>query len=266
MDSEIKLYAMAENGNYQSEIESASIVHDITKPFFKSFSAGPSGTLGKWIVNYESEDPGNYPSGIAGIIVQDIATDPRIEFERWYYFPDTAEVVLEPPAESGKHIVTAWLVDNADVDQTVIVPNTANLTEDNIISALTGGWDVMHRSDEATDEIFVLSNEKVYNFPNPFYPHHEQPEYRETKISIPFSDASSVEIRIFDLFGNLVWESGTVQNINGGSFTVPWTGNSGTPDEIGPYVASGTYLAIIDFDNGIPSETIKIGVLRTSGK
>ncbi len=252
VDCYITIEAKAKNQYFPSNEVTASILHDITEPVLSSFNLVQEDDSDKWSVEANASDDGDCQSPIAGIIIKD-ETASGEESTKWYYKPydDQGQIVMQP--ESGLHYLTAFVVDMADVDQTVGALEENSKTE--IVKKLVGEIGILdHASDSTTIEKWVLPN-KSYNLPNPF-----NPELVVTKIKVPRKDVNSVDVRIFDLFGNLVYEKSGEKSKDADNFLIEWNGSNGN----GVTVASGTYLAVITLDNGETLDPIKIGVLRKS--
>lgn len=253
VDCYIHVEAEASNQRFPSNYETTSILHDTTRPSLTDFNLIPENEPEQWKVDIQANDGNGCQSGVAGAIIKDETVDSGDVV--WYYCPYDEDNYIELKEESGLHRLTAYVVDKADVDQTV---GALNDTEENIVAALVGkDGRIDHESASMPIEKWVLAN-IAYNFPNPF-----NPEEGETRIQVPSKDASSVELRIFDLFGNLVYEDLDPEKSadDSDNFIIIWDGCNGHGD----IVASGTYLAIIKPDNGDVLEPIKIGVLRKRG-
>jgi flagellar hook assembly protein FlgD len=98
-----------------------------------------------------------------------------------------------------------------------------------------------------------------HNYPNPF-----NPPDQHTNMVFRLPQAGEVNIVIFDLFGDKVYESGPIsatKGLNDGQTNpqLRWNGRNGK----GELVASGGYLCKIKRDDEtIKDKIIKIGVLR----
>jgi hypothetical protein len=250
-DCVIRVKAQARNSNGDtSKVDSATIIHDTVAPKLISFSAGPLDGFESLPIIIEAYDSSECYSGLAGIVVRDSAASTR-EI-KWFYLPwSNPDRVIDPIDANGLHYVSAFVVDNADVDQ-----------DARTVSEL---GKIGHSSDTLRVIINIQSNTKIaYNYPNPFYP----PIHEVTNFQFTLEKEGTVDIQIFDLFGNLVWEEFRIfcpkitdaQN-NGvmkSESKLTWNGTnkSGVP------VASGIYIAIIKPENESSLKPIKIGVLR----
>lgn len=98
--------------------------------------------------------------------------------------------------------------------------------------------------------VIDLDEELVTNFPNPFDPTEEPTIVRVKGISI----GGSVEVSIYDNYGNLVWN--TTVSALGGSKTVDvlWNGKNGKGD----VVAGGVYVAIVEVEGEIIKRKIAV--------
>ncbi|MBN1464331.1 hypothetical protein JXA02_01125 [candidate division KSB1 bacterium] len=249
VECDIILFAQARNDVFESEIVADTIRHDIIAPELRSLAVQRVNNSDEWRVIYEAEDLGECRSGVAGIVVRDSVA--ATGMQKWFYTQQLGDdPVISLERDSGHHHLFAYVVDKADVNQTQ--PSFETTSEADLFAAL---GKVDHQSNIKSDDAWALQN-IAYNFPNPF-----NPAQRSTTINLPLQDVSAVDIRIFDLFGNLVWESLRVSpNQAADNFFIEWNGRNGHGD----LVASGTYLAIIKPDNDEALEPIKIGVLRKS--
>jgi subtilisin family serine protease len=95
----------------------------------------------------------------------------------------------------------------------------------------------------------------VYNYPNPFNPDQD----RVTQIVFLLGEPRKVDIRIYDVSRDLVWErSFSVSETVAGKNIKAWDGRNGA----GEVVANGAYFFRITTDNGPASQTKVIAVLR----
>jgi hypothetical protein len=251
-DCTITLRVQAQNEAFPSDTVRASIIFDSISPILGSFTVDRNGASDEWSVICQPEDPDPCKSGIAGIVIKDETATTRTE--RWLYLQGSDRSISFADPESGLHRLEAFAVDNADVNQNKVSAEFETLAK--LADYLTGSENgIDHPSEKGQDSVWVLRN-VTYNFPNPF-----NPEMEKTKIKVDRENVSSVDVRIFDLFGNLVYDAFNVSSTDGTSnLIVEWHGKNGN-DEI---VASGTYLAVITLDNGETLDPIKIGVLRKS--
>jgi hypothetical protein len=159
---------------------------------------------------------------------------------------------IEAIRKLGLHTFSAFVVDNADVDQTVtqVIGDSIDIVQE------IGSID--HPSLWQEIEVNVQEISIAYNYPNPF-----NPEMETTRFYVPLEDDTPVDLHIFDAFGNLVWEQLGIHASNksddaGNNHFLQWHGRNGH----GEKVASGTYIAIIKPHNGKAFDPIKIGVLK----
>ncbi|HCJ66061.1 MAG TPA: hypothetical protein DHV62_01720, partial [Elusimicrobia bacterium] len=91
------------------------------------------------------------------------------------------------------------------------------------------------------------------NYPNPFVAKREN-----TKVRYHLKENSEVEIRIYDLIGDLVWEkkisAGESPGGVAGPNEVEWDGRNGN----GEYVSAGGYICLLKVGNKVLKR--KIGV------
>ena len=254
-DCEIFMVAQAKNKlDLTSNIADAFIIHDVNSPKLTSFHADRIDDSPTLTVNYNADDNGNCTSGVAGIVIRDsVALDGQI---RWTFIPaEEPDKVIVPVETAGLHYLRAFVVDSADIDQDIPLMSADHL-EDFALG------DIDHPSKDTTVPInWQPEIDFAYNYPNPF-----NPEKGSTGFHFMLESPTEVDIKIFDLFGNLVRQKSNIEclkynDLNSGGEAnreLSWDGRNG----LGEIVASGVYIAIIKPKNGKALKPVKIGVLR----
>ncbi|RKZ34998.1 hypothetical protein DRQ33_00890 [bacterium] len=91
---------------------------------------------------------------------------------------------------------------------------------------------------------------KVINFPNPF-----NPQQRETFIRVKAkSPGATVEINIYDMFGNPVWNTTYTLKSDSREADIPWDGKNSNGDIVG----NGGYICVVDFGDEVVKRKIAV--------
>ena len=91
---------------------------------------------------------------------------------------------------------------------------------------------------------------EVINFPNPF-----NPEERETYIRIKAKNpGASVEINIYDMFGNPVWNTSYTLKSDSREADIAWDGKNSNGDIVG----NGGYICVVDFGDKVVKRKIAV--------
>lgn len=222
-DGEYRLYAKCKNNEFNvlSNTDSAFIIIDKTSPIVQS------------VIIKDKTDKESRSTDSHDVIVDVDGYDPspgklklvviyNDESRNEYPWSLDAEYDFWLPNGEGVKIVYAKLIDHAENESTL-------------------------RSDSIS-----YYTEKFYNVPNPFKPS----ETRFTNLIVMDNGKSDIEIKIYDVFGNLVITL-TEKNNREGCCEIPWDGRNGE----GYPVAEGAYIAVLRVGGEIVERT-KIGVIR----
>ncbi|HLD30294.1 MAG TPA: T9SS type A sorting domain-containing protein, partial [bacterium] len=117
------------------------------------------------------------------------------------------------------------------------------------VSGISGFWEKSFSIGLRAEGRSAL--EEPRNFPNPF-----NPDSGETSIRYYLSRDSSVQVSIYTLYGNPVWEK-EFQGLEGVNY-FQWNGR----DDGGRSLLSGGYIVLIKKRDGTPAQKFKICILR----
>ena len=223
------VYAQIRYGTQESKIEVDSIILDTQNPGVSNIEAfdissgdeyySDDRTIGFKAIGAHDASPGVIGAMLVAedadfnVNVQKCALD--LSDSTCTYQASESPVIVEGAAASGsvrQDARTFWvkLLDRAENEAPVKTPSI----------------------------VIDLDKDLVTNFPNPF-----NPKVEPTIVRIKGLDmGQSVELSIYDNYGNLVWK--TTTSAAGGSKAVDilWDGNNGKGDA----VASGIYVAVVD--------------------
>ena len=219
-----------------TDSDSCAVVFDREPPSWTSFREVENRTVvSDTLFHFAYDDEDTSPGELAGIIIGDkypgSTTSDNI---RWQYIPIDEKNIFNLANIRGEHVLTAFLVDKADIDQNRW--NKSMRIDQNDLGAFN------HTSDSLSYPV-RLNPVEVSNFPNPFDPENGG----GTSLIFPLSGPSRVRISILDPFGNLVntWETpgSGIEGLNSGpSNKLYWNGRNGE----NKIVANGGYICIIE--------------------
>ena len=91
---------------------------------------------------------------------------------------------------------------------------------------------------------------EVINFPNPFNP-EERPTYIRVKAKNP---GATVKVKIYDMFGNPVWETEYTLKSDSREADIRWDGKNSNGDIVG----NGAYICVVDFGDKVVKRKIAV--------
>lgn len=98
--------------------------------------------------------------------------------------------------------------------------------------------------------VIDLDDLTLSNFPNPF-----NPDIEPTLIRVKgLETGESVEVNVYDNYGNLVWSNTKTAESNSKALDILWDGKNGQGDKI----ASGVYVAIVETDGEVFKRKIAV--------
>ncbi len=226
------VYAQVMFGTYVSPVNVDTIILDTIPPTVESISA----------YDRDTDDPYWSDEQTVKIVINGAAdTPPGVVY---------ALRVSESPQFDYNTKILTFEPDNPVVYYTVAdepyVPDED--TGDDLLSVLHAGArrlyaQVLDRAENPSqtkhyDIVVDWEKAEVINFPNPFNP-NEGPTHIRVKASTP---GAAVEVKIYDMFGNLVWNTSFTLKSGSREGDILWDGRNND----GEIVANGGYVCVVN--------------------